>query len=93
MYPGSTPGAGTNLRETMVIWKSIRGLHKKKMWCIEKIKGKQKLGRRITLDLNDVPVGDINEITGQFEPCDNHRGRAYGARNRLMYRKNKKKDK
>lgn len=35
----------------------------------------------------DVPVVRYNEITKKFEPVDNPRGNAYGARHRQKYRK------
>lgn len=58
-----------------------------KIWHIHKI-GKR-LHRDFTKDFGDIPVGNLNEITGKFEPCVNTRGRAYAARNRKKYLKRK----
>ena len=38
----------------------------------------------------DIPVGSFNEITGKFEPAVNNRGRAYAARKRAAYRRNRR---
>jgi hypothetical protein len=38
-------------------------------------------------DWGDIPVVRYNEITRKFEPVDNPRGNAYGARRRQRYRK------
>ena len=40
-------------------------------------------------DYGDIPYGQINEQTGQFEECVNPRGRAYAARNRVKHKKSK----
>lgn len=43
-------------------------------------------------DFADLPVVVINDITKNAEAVVNNRGRAYAARVRLKYRRNKKKD-
>ena len=68
----------------MVIWKSVNVTIKTKMWHVRKMCGKRYRG--FILDYGDLPVGRFNRITDKFEPCDNPRGRAYAARNRLKYR-------
>jgi hypothetical protein len=41
--------------------------------------------------LGDIPVAAFNKTTQKWEAVDNPRGRAYGARSRMKYRKRKKK--
>jgi hypothetical protein len=69
----------------MVIWVDVPSVKlRHKIWHKHSLKGK--LHRDFTNDCGDVPVARINEITGVCEPVVNPRGRAYAARNRLMYR-------
>ena len=70
----------------MVIWKDISVLYRAKELHVKKI---GKLYRAFCLSFGEVPVGSFNEITGKFEACANARGRAYGARKRLCYRRKK----
>lgn len=42
-------------------------------------------------DHGDLPCGSFNDQTKMFEPVDNKRGRAYAARRRLAYRKQREK--
>jgi len=71
----------------MVIWKDISVLYRAKEFHIKRIGGK--LYRAFCLSFGEVPVGNFNEISGKFEACENTRGRAYGARKRLRYRRKK----
>lgn len=64
-------------------------LTKQKLIHIRKLGGR--VYKRFIIDNGDIPVGQLNRITGKIEPVDNPRGLAYAARNRLKYRKNKKK--
>lgn len=59
----------------MVIWKSEVGVL---------VRTKQ------GLEYGDVPVINFNEITKRIEPVVNPRGKAYAARNRACYRKNRR---
>jgi hypothetical protein len=51
----------------MVIWKDISVLYRAKEHRIKKIGGK--LYRAFCLSVGEVPVGNLNEITGNFEPA------------------------
>lgn len=46
----------------------------------------KRVRRGFAVFCGDVPQGRLNDITNQWEPCVNLRGRAYGARKRKMYR-------
>lgn len=59
-----------------------------KIWCVDKAGGR--LRRGIIESCGDVPVSSYNETTGQVEGVVNTRGRAYAARNSMVYRGRKK---
>lgn len=71
----------------MTIRKDISVLYRAKEHHIKKIGGK--LYHAFCLSFSEVPVGNLNDITGKFEPCENPRGLAYGARKRLRYHRKK----
>jgi len=58
---------------------------------VRKIRHIKRIGGRVyhafVPDLGDVPCGSMNEITNKIEPAVNPRGRAYGLRNALRYRR------
>ena len=68
----------------MVFWKDVDVAIRHKCWHVHKIGGR--LHRDFTNDIGDVPVAHYNEITKCWEDVVNHRGIAYGARKRQMYR-------
>jgi len=74
----------------MVIWEDLNILVREKVIHIKKIGGK--VTRSFCISLGEVPVFRFNEITRKIEQVINNRGRAYAARRRKKYRKNKKKD-
>lgn len=69
----------------MVIWRDIAVPIFHKCWHVRKIGGDARHG--FIRDCGDIPVVVFNEITKKIEVVVNTRGRAYGARKRLMYRK------
>lgn len=69
----------------MIISKIVDVVIRHKCDHIKKIGGRRY--RSFVLDYGDIPVAHINEVTGKVEDVVNTRGRAYGARNRLQYRK------
>lgn len=60
--------------DTLIIWRDVAVL-------VRRPDGK--------LELGDLPVCTLNEITGKFEPVENRRGRAYASRKQLRYRRKK----
>ena len=74
-----------------IIWKDICVKVKYKFKHIRKMGGK--VFNSFAVDFGDVPVCRFNGETGKIEDVVNTRGRAYAARKRQMYRRNKKKDK
>lgn len=74
----------------MTIWRDIGVLIYHKTPHIKKIG--DKVYNSFVVDAGDVPVVDINTVTNRWEAVENVRGRAYAARKRFTYRKNKKKD-
>jgi len=73
----------------MVIWQDVpvRIIHK--IWHKHKAKGI--VHRDFTKDYGDLPYAVFNEITLKWEYVVNIRGIAYATRNRLKFRKNKKR--
>lgn len=73
----------------MVIW--IDSVIKiwDKIWHVHGFKKKDKLHKDFTLTHAEIPVGQINEITHQWEPVENHRGNAYALRRAKKYRNKK----
>lgn len=71
----------------MIIWRDIPVKIKEKQSHIKKIGGR--LYNSFIVTYGDIPVVNINEITGQMEEVVNTRGRAYAARRRLSYRSKK----
>lgn len=72
----------------MTVYRDTPVLTKQKMIHIRKLRGR--LYKSFIIDNGDIPVGQINNITGQLEHVDNRRGLAYATRNRLKYRKTKR---
>jgi len=73
----------------MVIWKDtpVRIRHKCKH--IKKMSQNYKKGFWYTGFINDdgdLPIGRLNVITGEFEPCVNTRGYGYAKRKDIKYR-------
>ena len=73
----------------MVIWKDIGVLYKEKSVHCRSLKNR-KVYSGFGIFEGDVPVCRYNEITKQWEPVVNNRGRAYAARRRLKYRGHKR---
>lgn len=71
----------------MIIWRDIPVKIKEKQSHIKKVGGR--LYNSFIVTYGDIPVVNINEITGQMEEVVNTRGRAYAARRRLSYRSKK----
>jgi len=69
----------------MIIWKDIPVIIKHKVAHVRKLGGR--IRKSIIKDYGDIPVANINEVTGKFEEVVNTRGNAYAARKRLSYRK------
>jgi hypothetical protein len=74
----------------MVIWRDVgvRIFHK----CIHVRRIGGRVRNAFIVDCGDLPVMHWNEVTKQPEAVVNPRGRAYAARRRAAYRRNKKKD-
>jgi hypothetical protein len=73
----------------MVIWQDVPVVIIHKIWHRQKLK--KRSHRNFTKDYGDIPVGSFNEITMKWEYVVNTRGIAYATRNRLRFRKNKKR--
>ncbi len=58
------------------------------IWCDVPVVCEDKQGQKY---YGDVPVARFNEVTRKFEPVVNTRGKGYAGRNRMKYRKNKKR--
>ena len=72
----------------MTVYRDTPVLTKQKMIHIRKLRGR--LYNSFIIDNGDIPVGQINRITGLLEHVDNPRGLAYATRHRLRFRKTKK---
>jgi len=71
----------------VTIYRDVAVPIRHKCWHIHKIGGK--VHRDFTNDVGDIPVARSNPDTGLWEQVVNNRGRAYAARKRLKYRKDK----
>lgn len=81
----------------MVIWRDIgvRIFHKTPHASFREYirnRKRRKSWNSFIVDCGDIPVCNWNETTGKMEAVVNNRGRAYAARRRFAYRRNKKKD-
>jgi hypothetical protein len=75
---------------SFVIWRDIPVRIIRKENHIKKIGGKVFFS--FVRDWGDIPVACFNTVTGKMEEVQNFRGLAYATRNRLKFKKNKKRD-
>lgn len=71
-------------KEDFSIWRDAPVKIKHKFYHIKKIGGKGTFS--FARDYGDIPVARYNYQTGFWEQVVNHRGYAYAARKRMMYR-------